>query len=200
MAEIIIGLTGGIGSGKSAAADRFAQHGIQVIDADLASRAVVEPGQPALDAIAEHFGGAVIQSDGQLDRTALRHIVFADASERSWLQQLLHPHIDRYLTDGLKNATSAYAVLAHPLLFETRRHQQCARSLLIDVPEAIQLERTMSRDNNTREQVQNIMQAQSSREFRLARADDVIVNDASFEQLHHEVDLLHQQYLELCQN
>ena len=195
MASVIIGLTGGIGSGKSAAAERFLHHGIEIVDADIASRAVVEPGTPALAEIAQHFGADILQSDGHLDRTALRHVVFADPDQRVWLQQLLHPHINRYLTEGLAAATSTYAILAHPLLFETKRHLDCTKSLLIDVPEEVQVARTMARDNNTREQVENIMQAQSSRTYRLERADDVIVNDGTLEDLYREVDDLHHRYV-----
>ena len=139
-----------------------------------------------------------MQSDGSLDRAALRHIVFADAQERSWLQRLLHPHINAYLRQGLQAAASPYALLVHPLLFETQQHQWCERSLLIDVPEALQITRTMQRDNNTREQVENILKAQASREQRLALADDVIVNDQDLAHLAAAVDQHHQSYLALC--
>ena len=195
---MIIGLTGGIGSGKSAAADRFGHHGITIADADLASRAVVEPGQPALAAIAEHFGSDILQADGSLDRTALRHLVFADTEQRKWLQSLLHPRINAWLRNKIENATSSYAILANPLLFETQQQKWCTRSLVIDVPEALQLSRTMQRDNNTEEQVRNIMKAQMSRSDRLAIADDVIVNDGDLAHLKRQVDELHQRYLTLA--
>ena len=194
---MVIGLTGGIGSGKSAAADRFAHHGIAIVDADLASRAVVEPGQPALSEIAQHFGDQVIASDGTLDRTALRHIVFADPEERHWLQGLLHPRINSWLRAGLDNATSAYAILVNPLLFETKQNTWCQRNLVIDVPEELQISRTMARDNNTQEQVENILKAQANRQARLNLADDVICNDGTLEALYNAVDQQHEMYLSL---
>ena len=196
---VVIGLTGGIGSGKSAAADRFASRHDIAVDADLASRAVVEPGMPALAQIADHFGPQILQADGSLDRTQLRHTVFADPGERKWLQGLLHPLINAYLTEHLEQATSAYAMLVNPLLFETRQHGWCARTLVIDAPEETQLARTMARDENTQEQVENIMRAQMQRQDRLAMADDVIVNDKDLAHLHAAVDTLHQQYLQLGQ-
>ncbi|MEM7003058.1 MAG: dephospho-CoA kinase [Pseudomonadota bacterium] len=198
MSQTIIGLTGGIGSGKTAAADHFASFGIAVVDADLASRAVVEPGQPALSNIAAHFGADILQADGSLDRTKLRHLVFADQAQRKWLQSLLHPLINAYLRDNLQAATSPYALLVNPLLFETQQHRWCSRTLLIDAPEEAQLDRTMARDQNTREQVENIMQAQASRSQRQALADDIVLNDKDLSHLHTEVDALHQAYLKLA--
>lgn len=200
MSNFVVGLTGGIGSGKSAAADRFAELGIAVVDADLASRAVVEPGSKALPEIAAHFGADILQADGQLDRSALRHRVFADPDERQWLQTLLHPLINAYLRTHLEQATSAYAVLVNPLLFETRQHGWCQRTLVIDVPEETQIARTMARDNNTREQVENILRAQASRSERNALADDIVPNTGSLKDLHTEIDRLHQLYTDLCQN
>ena len=196
MSEHIVGLTGGIGSGKSAAAERFEQLGITIVDADIASRAVVEPGQPALASIADHFGTTILAPDGTLDRAALRHIVFTDDSERQWLQGLLHPLINRYLREHLENATSPYAILVNPLLFETRQHAWCQRTLVIDAPQALQLERTMVRDNNTQEQVENIMRAQASREDRNRLADDIVLNDADLQTLYARVDNMHERYLQ----
>ncbi len=198
MPTYVVGLTGGIGSGKSAAADRFAAHNIAIVDADIASRAVVEPGQPALEAIADHFGSEIIV-DGQLDRTALRHKVFADESERHWLQSLLHPLINAWLKDQIAAATSPYVVLVNPLLFETRHNMWCNRVLVVDVPEEVQLRRTMERDGNTEEQVRNIMNAQADRVQRNELADDIIVNDRDLDHLYSEVDRLHEVYLQSCQ-
>ncbi len=200
MSNFLVGLTGGIGSGKSAASDRLASLGINIVDADLASRAVVEPGTTALKQIAEHFGADVIAADGTLDRTALRHLVFADPAERGWLQSLLHPLINQYLRDAVAAATSPYVVLVNPLLFETQQHAWCDRVLLIDAPESLQLERTMERDNNTREQVENIMRAQASREQRRSAADDIIVNDGNLDDLYAKVDAHHEIYLRSCQS
>lgn len=195
----VVGLTGGIGSGKSAVSDRFAALGIKIVDADIASRVVVEPGKPALQAIAEHFGPELITAEGALDRTALRHKVFADDAERDWLQQLLHPLINAHISEQLASADSAYAILAHPILIETGQTRICNRVLVVDVPESLQIERTMSRDSNTEEQVRNIMAAQASREERLAAADDVIANDQDLEHLDREVARLHAEYLAAAQ-
>ncbi len=196
----LVGLTGGIGSGKSAAAEHFQHLGITIVDADVASRAVVEPGSAALSQIAEHFGAEIIEDSGALNRTALRHKVFADAKERSWLQRLLHPLINQYLKDHIQASKSPYTLLVNPLLLETKQHTWCERVLVIDVPEEVQLERTMLRDNNTRDQVANIMRAQANREQRLAQAQDVIVNDGDLATLHSRVAAQHKEYLRLCQN
>ena len=194
----VVGITGGIGSGKTAVSDRFAARGIRVVDADLASRAVVEPGRPALEDIRRHFGAEVITTDGQLDRAALRARVFADAEERHWLERLLHPRIAEELRRGLAAADSPYAVLVSPLLLEAGQAQLVDRVLVVDVPEALQLARTMARDGNPEAQVRAIMAAQASRDTRLARADDVIVNDGTLEALDARVETLHQRYLELA--
>ncbi len=197
----LVGLTGGIGSGKSAAADRFsARHQIAVVDADVASRAVVEPGQPALADIAEHFGTQVLSDDGSLDRAALRSIVFAAPEERRWLQGLLHPLISAWLKARIDEATSPYVLLVNPLLFESGQQGWCDRVLLIDAPEETQLTRTMARDANSREQVENIMRAQASREQRRALADDIITNDKDLPTLHTRVDRQHEEYVKLCQS
>ena len=200
MSEFIVGLTGGIGSGKSAAATRFAEHGIDIVDADLASRAVVEPGQPALSEIANHFGDELLQPDGSLERAALRQRVFADDAARQWLQRLLHPLINQYLRDHLEQASSPYALLVNPLLVETQQYRWCWRTLVVDVPVELQIERTMARDSNTREQVDNIVRAQASREQRNAVADDIIMNDTTIETLYSVVDEQHAEYLRACQN
>ena len=193
----VVGLTGGIGSGKSAAADRFTELTITVVDADIASRAVVQPGTPALTQIAEHFGSDILQTDGTLDRTQLRHQVFADPSERKWLQSLLHPLINQYIKDQIAASSSAYTILVNPLLIESGQHIWCQRLLVIDVPTEVQIERTMARDSNTREQVENILKAQADRSTRLELADDVITNDQDLPHLYREVDTLHNLYLTL---
>lgn len=199
MANFLVGLTGGIGSGKTAAAQHFEALGIVCVDADIASRAVVEPGRPALSAITEHFGSDILQADGTLDRSNLRHRIFADDNERGWLQSLLHPLITEYLRTHLTAATSPYVILVNPLLFETRQHTWCKRVLVIDVPEEVQIARTMARDENTRAQVENIMKAQAQRQQRLDQADDVIVNDQDLAALHDAVERLNTTYLELAQ-
>ena len=198
MSRWVVGLTGGIGSGKSAVSDRFAKLAIKIVDADIASRVVVEPGKPALAQIAEHFGAHLLTAEGVLDRAELRKKVFADATQRRWLEQLLHPPINEYLRAELASAESTYAILAHPLLIETGRNRICDRVLVVDVPEALQLSRTMQRDGNTEEQVHAIMAAQANREDRLAAADDVISNDNDLAHLDVEVSRLHKIYLALA--
>ncbi len=195
---LVIGITGGIGSGKTAVSDRFAARGITVVDADLASRVVVEPGRPALAAIAEHFGSDVITPDGALDRAALRQRVFADSAERRWLEALLHPLIGEEIRAGLARSTSAYAILVSPLLFESGQVEMVDRVLVVDVPESLQVTRTAARDGNSEDQVRAIMAAQADRATRLARADDVIANDGSLDDLDRQVEALHQHYLELA--
>tara|TARA_Y100000287_G_C14213187_1_gene352026 strand:- start:622 stop:1224 length:603 start_codon:yes stop_codon:yes gene_type:complete len=196
---MLVGLTGGIGSGKSAAADYFQTLGVDVVDADLASRAVVEPGQPALEKIAEHFGSNILDPHGQLDRAALRKKVFSDVAERKWLQQLLHPLINNYLVEQVNAAQSDYCLLVNPLLIESGQQQWCDIVVVVDVPVATQLSRTMVRDDNTREQVQAIIDAQTSRDKRLNAADYVVTNDQDLGFLHDQIDTLHNDLLLRCQ-
>jgi dephospho-CoA kinase len=193
----ILGLTGGIGSGKSAAAQCFVDLGVHLVDADHAARWVVEPGGPALAQIAEHFGPSVLQADGTLNRSALRELIFKDPQQRVWLESLLHPLIREEIRQYLARAESAYAILVSPLLLETSQHQMVQRVLVIDVPESVQIERTVLRDKTNEEQVRAILKAQASREERLSRADDVIVNDRDPAWLKSEVERLHHFYLTL---
>lgn len=196
MSKLIIGITGGIGSGKTAVTDRFAARGITVVDADLAARRVVEPGSPALAAIAGHFGQAVITADGELDRAALRKIVFAQPAERQWLEALTHPLIGEDIRARLANASSPYAILASPLLLEGQQKQLVDLVVVVDVPEEMQLARTIARDSNDAEQVKRIMAAQLSRQQRLAQADIVIDNSRGLEDLDLVVEELHREFLE----
>lgn len=196
MNKLIVGITGGIGSGKTAVTDRFAQHGIVVVDADLAARKVVEPGSPALAAIAKHFGQNILTTEGELDRAALRKIVFAEPAERQWLEGLTHPLIGQEIEDQLENAGSPYAILASPLLLEGQQKLLVDLVVVVDVPEEVQLERTMARDSNDAEQVRRIMAAQLSRQERLARADIVIDNSRGLEDLDLVVEELHREFLE----
>jgi dephospho-CoA kinase len=194
----VVGLTGGIGSGKTAVSERFRALGIEVVDADVASREAVKPGEPALEEIRRHFGDDVIQADGTLDRAALRGKVFADAEERRWLERLLHPAINAWIRRALAAARSPYVILVSPLLFETEQRRYTDRVLVVDVSEAVQIARTMARDDNDEAQVRAIMKAQTSRETRLAGADDVIVNDAGLDALERAVAELHRRYLALA--
>ncbi|WDG82116.1 dephospho-CoA kinase [Pseudomonas chlororaphis] len=193
----ILGLTGGIGSGKSAAAQHFIDLGIHVMDADHAARWVVEPGRPALARIAEHFGDSVLQADGQLDRAALRKLIFEVPQQRLWLEALLHPLIADEIAAHLARAESPYAILVSPLLIESGQYAMTQRILVIDVPQQLQIERTLQRDGISEQQVQAILTAQATREDRLSHADDVLVNDRDLAWLHSEVERLHHFYLTL---
>jgi dephospho-CoA kinase len=195
MMAFIVGITGGIGSGKSAVTERFEKLGITVVDADLAARVVVEPGRPALAAIAEHFGGEIIQSDGSLDRAALRQRVFADEAERLWLEQLTHPLIGREILEQMEASGSPYTILSSPLLLETSQRELADCVVVVDVPESIQLERTIQRDSNDEAQVRRIMAAQMGRDERLEKADIVIDNSRSLADLDDAVDELHKEFL-----
>lgn len=193
----ILGLTGGIGSGKSAVATHFGNLGVHLVDADHAARWVVEPGLPALAQITEHFGSDVLQADGQLDRATLRQRIFEHPEERRWLENLLHPLIGEEIVRDLASAQSPYAILVSPLLIESGQHRMTQRVLVVDAPEAVQIQRTMARDKVSEEQVGAILKAQASREKRLEAADDVLVNDRDLEWLQREVERLHAFYLTL---
>ena len=192
---LIVGVTGGIGSGKTAVTRCFEQRGITVVDADLVSRIVVEPGRPALTAIAAHFGADIIQADGTLDRAVLRARVFADATERHWLERLTHPLIGREILDQISASRSPYTILSSPLLLDTTQQALVDCVVVVDVPEMLQLQRTVQRDNNDEAQVKRIMAAQMGRQDRLAHADIVIENTGSLEKLDNTVDSLHRDFL-----
>ena len=196
-APLIVGLTGGIGSGKSTVAKAFIALGIQVVDADYASRALVEPGMPALKAIVAHFGTKLILPDGCLNRSALRQIIFSDKMQKSWLESLLHPLIQDWIRSQLKLAlaSSPYVILESPLLFEAEQHLLVSEVLLVDVPVELQLTRAMARDSNTKEQIQSIINAQMSRLDRLGRADLVFDNSLPENTVPARVQDLHQQFL-----
>lgn len=190
-----VGLTGGIGSGKTAVSDHFSRLGVAVVDADLASRACVEPGQMALNTIKDHFGAHLIQLDGTLDRAALRQVIFSDTQAREWLEDLLHPLIGEYIQARLREADSTYAILTSPLLLETNQADWVDRILVVDVAEETQLARTMARDNNSRAQVKNIIATQLSRAERLSCADDILTNEGNLQQLYAEIETQHKSYL-----
>ncbi|NQX88056.1 MAG: dephospho-CoA kinase [Halioglobus sp.] len=193
---LVVGVTGGIGSGKSAVTERFAAHGITVIDADVIARDVVAPDRPALADIARHFGSGILLADGSLDRAALRQRVFADGSERLWLEQLTHPLIGKDIIEQINRSTSPYTILASPLLLETGQQALIDVAVVVDVPEAVQLQRTMQRDNNTADQVRRIMAAQMTRNDRLAKADYIIDNSGALDTLDTRVSSLHQTFLQ----
>ena len=194
----VIGLTGGIGSGKSTVAAQFARLGAAVIDTDLIARHLVEPGQPALAEIRSVFSDAIIDAEGRLDRAALRRRVFNDAIARAELEAILHPRIRQAVRDALEAVDAPYALVVVPLLVETRAYDELLdRVLVVDCPETLQVERVMARNGLSRDEVEAIMASQATRAERLAAADDVIDNAASPEALERAVAGLHAQYSEL---
>jgi len=195
---MIIGLTGGIGSGKTAVSDTFKSLGIDIVDADVSSRRVVEKGQPALDDIQAHFGDGILDSENNLDRAKLREIIFKNPQERVWLEKLLHPKIAEHIKDQLESSNSPYCILVSPLLLETEQKSYCSFVLVVDVPEESQIARTTKRDDVSEEQVKNIISAQIDREKRLEQADEIIINDGSMEELKEKVVVLHTKYLSQC--
>lgn len=194
---MIIGLTGGIASGKSTVARAFAAKGIPFVDADDVAREVVEPGQPALAEIAVHFGPRLLRDDSHLDRRALRAIIFAEPDERRWLESVTHPRIRARLQDHLARLQAEgapYVLLVSPLLFESGQWRLVDRTLVIDVPEALQIARTATRDDIDTTQAQAIVAAQMSRAERLARGDDVIDNSGQHDAMLEQVARLDHQY------
>ena len=194
---LTIGLTGGIGSGKSTVAELFKARGITVVDADVIARQLVEPGRPALQEIVARFGAAILNRDGTLNRAALREQVFSDPGLRTALESILHPLVWARIAEEIKQSHGPYCIAAIPLLAESRHRHSVDRVLVVDAPESAQVSRTQTRDGLTSEQVQAIIHSQCSREQRLKIADDVIHNDGSLAQLELQVQALHQRYLEL---
>ena len=196
---LIIGLTGGIGSGKSAVSDKFKSLGITVVDADVAARTVVEPGQPALAEIERHFGSSILNQEGVLDRAQLREIMASDSEERVWLESVLHPRIGEQIAKELAESTSPYTIYVAPLLLETNSQKMCSRVLVVDVPKEIQIQRTAERDKVSEIQIEKIVAVQMEREERLEKADDVLVNTGTIKELEEQVVKLHQKYLEMVE-
>ena len=191
-----VGVTGGIGSGKSSAADRFRQLGVPVIDADVVARQIVEPGMPALQEIINTFGESVANDRGELDRAALRKIIFSDSSRKSQLEAILHPRIYDEILRLLSELSTPYAIVVIPLLAESKREYPLDRILVIDVPSDVQISRVTTRDGQSTEEVERIISSQASRYSRLAIADDVIENIDSKDDLYERVDAMHLTYLE----
>ncbi|WP_429145644.1 dephospho-CoA kinase [Aeromonas rivipollensis] len=192
----VVAITGGIGSGKTTVANQFAALGIEVVDADLIAREVVEPGTPALTAIASHFGPGLLDQQGRLDRRALRERIFSDPAAKSWLNALLHPIIRSEMLRQCAAANSPYCLLVVPLLVENRLTELADRVLVIDVDETTQIERTCRRDGVSREQAQAILASQASRSERLAMADDVLDNQSgTTETIRERILALHETYL-----
>ena len=197
---LVVGLTGGIGSGKSEAAAMFAARGVPVIDTDAIAHALVAPGQAALQAIAKAFGAAALQPDGGLDRAWMRQRIFADPAARQTLENILHPLIREEVRQSLeRNADAAYQIVMVPLLFETGAYAQMIdRSLLVDCDETLQISRAMARSRLSESEVRAIMAAQWPRAQRLAAADDVIRNEGSLQELAEQVQAKHEKYIKAC--
>ena len=196
---LIIGLTGGIGSGKSVASDKFKSLGITIVDADVASRTVVEPGKPALKEIEDHFGSGIITAEGKLDRNNLREIIATDPVERKWLESVTHPKIGEQITKEISESTSVYTLFVAPLLLETNSQEMCSRVVVVDVPKDVQIRRTAKRDKVSPNQVEQMVAAQMEREKRLEKADDVLLNSGTIEDLEKQVEELHNKYIQMVE-
>jgi len=193
-----VGLTGGIASGKSTVAKLFEALGVPVIDTDALAREVVAPGQPLLGQIARKFGPQVLLPDGGLDRAAMRSIVFSNPAARAELEELTHPAIRALLEQRSAAAGGDYQILEIPLLVESSGRTRVDRVLVVDSAEELRIRRLQARDGSTLEQAREILNAQASREKRLAHADDVIVNDGDLRTLRDQVAALHMQYQKLA--
>jgi dephospho-CoA kinase len=194
-----IGLTGGIASGKTTVAQRFMELGVPIIDADAAARAVVAPGKPGLAAVSERFGPRVVAENGELDRSALRDLIFKDPASRRDLEAILHPLIRADMEQSADLAVGPYVVMAIPLLIEGGSRDRVDRILVVDVDETVQLQRVMARDGGTEEQARAILASQASRSTRLAAADDVLLNTGTVADLRQAVDQLHESYLRVAE-
>jgi|SRR5580692_4093266 dephospho-CoA kinase len=194
---LIIGLTGGIGSGKSTVAKLFEKKGIAVIDTDQLARDITRPEKPALKKIIEKFGTDILLPNATLDRTKLRKLIFEDDHKRIWLEQLLHPMIRDELREQIQAAQSPYCIVMIPLLIETAPNPLINRILVVDAEKEEQLERAATRDNQTGSQIYSILSKQATRAQRLKAADDVISNMGTLEDLQGQVDALHKYYMSL---
>ena len=198
--SLTVGLTGGIGSGKTAASDCFAELGVEVVDADVLARQALEKGSPLLSQVYDHLGDDLQHSDGSLDRGALRVRVFNDPLQKKWLEELIHPWVREQILAALNAFKGDYMILSSPLLFESHQDQLVDRVLVVDLPEHLQVERTCQRDNNQRDLVDKIMRNQLSREDRLTRADDILDNSQGFNELKKQVNYWHEFYRNLARS
>ncbi|QQX80630.1 dephospho-CoA kinase [Shewanella sp. KX20019] len=197
MADYIVGLTGGIGSGKTTVANLFADLGITLVDADIVAREVVSKDSHGLNAIVNHFGNSVLLDDGNLDRAALRELIFNNDEQRLWINNLLHPLIRQTMLKNCKEAQSNYVIMVAPLLFENGLDRLVQRTLLVDISPELQQQRTIHRDRVSAEQVKNIIGSQASRAEKLSKADDVIDNQGEISALKCKVSALNTLYLKL---
>ncbi|MEX2367688.1 MAG: dephospho-CoA kinase [Pseudohongiellaceae bacterium] len=194
MHRYIVGLTGGIASGKSTVADIFASHGIEIIDADVIARELVARGTASLGKITEYFGADILTDSGELDRNRLKNIIFNDSEAKLWLEGLLHPLIRQEIDKKIRSARSDYVILVVPLLLESGQYEFVNRVLVVDAPEELQITRTMQRDGISRDAARKIIGAQMPGTKRLALADDIIQNHQSLAKLKQEVSKLHEFY------
>jgi dephospho-CoA kinase len=197
MSEIVIGLTGGIASGKTTVSDQFARLGIDIIDADVIAREVVAKGSPGLMAIVEQFGQGILTPTLDLDRQKLRSVVFTDNTKKEWLNALLHPLIRTQMELQTRDAKSPYCILSVPLLVENKLNKTVDRTLVIDIDASTQLKRAMARDNSEQAIIESIIASQATRSERLAVADDIILNTGDRDWLNAQVKDLHQIYLNI---
>ena len=195
---LVVGITGGIASGKTAASNRFAELGVPVVDADVIAHQIVEPGRSACKKVIVEFGSEIAREDGGFDRAKLRKIVFADSKKKEVLESILHPEIRKEILRQLSELSAPYAIVVIPLLAESKSEYPLNRVLVIDVPEDIQIERVKARDATTTEEAERIIRLQASRTDRLAMADDTIVNTGSIQTLNDSIDKLHRKYLSLA--
>lgn len=195
---LVVGLTGGIGAGKSTVAKLFEQHGVAILDADVAARAVTTPDSPAFTSIVKHFGESIVLPSGLLDRNKLRDIIFSDPKQRLWLENLLHPLIRDHMRNELHHIKTPYCIAVIPLLLEVEFYSFINRILVVDAPEDMQVERVMTRDQTPKTAVDAILHSQASRKDRRAKAHDIITNDKNLAHLLPQVEKLHKQYLEMA--
>ena len=195
-----VGLTGGIGSGKSTAAALFAGHGVPVIDADEIARQLVTPGQAAYKQVLKTFGSGIVATNGKLDRDRLRHIVFADPEQRKRLEAILHPLVRREIQQQTQRLQTPYCIIVIPLLIEADQRDLVDRVLVIDTDETLQLQRVAGRSQLTEDEIRKIIGTQLSRNERLRYADDVILNNTDLAELRANVDTFHERYMALARS
>jgi dephospho-CoA kinase len=198
MSQYVVGLTGGIGSGKSMVADLFVEQGAALVDTDVIARELTQAGGAVMPALKAEFGPKILAADGGLDRVAMRQLAFSDPSARGRLEGILHPLIRQISAERCRAATAPYVILAVPLLVESGAYRErCDRIVVVDCPESLQIERVMARNGLSVDEVKAIMAAQATRQQRLSVADDVVINDAEPRKIYGQVKALHLKYLAL---
>ena len=194
---LTIGLTGGIGSGKSSASNFFSSLGITIIDADRIALQITGQGTKVFDHIISHYGPSILLENGNLNRPMLRDMIFNQPSEKNWLESFLHPKIQEVILDQISVANGPYIIISIPLLTESKGINFIDRVLLIDCTESLQIQRTATRDNMSQVKATHILKHQATRNERIAIADDIVINNGTLNELHHKLQSLHQNYLAL---